>query len=260
MSLKHGFTGRNLGALILSTDGIFNKGANPLYTYADLRVPVYTVGMGDTTVRKDLLISRVNHNKTAFSGNTFPVEITIDARQCAGQEITLTILKGNVPVLTKAVTITTNRYNMLFPVFLEAGAKGMSHYVVRVTHLDGEISHQNNQRDFFIETIDSRQQVLVIANAPHPDLAVIKTLLESNPNYQVKVALAGDFDGKIEDINLAILHQLPSITQSATGVIQKLQQEKIPVLYILGSQTAPGALTNLKPGWKSRRKTVPMRK
>ncbi len=246
--LKSRFTGRNLGAIILSSDGIFNKGTNPLYTYSGLRVPVYTIGMGDTTVRKDLIISRVNHNKTAFSGNTFPVEITLDARQCNGQEILLTILKGNDPVLTKPITITSNRYNMLFPLFLEAGAKGMSHYVVKVSKLDGEISHINNQRDFFIETIDSRQQVLVIANSPHPDIAVLKSLLESNPNYQVKTILANEFDGKTDDINLAILHQLPSITQGASEIIQKLQKEKIPVLYILGAQTSTGALNKLGTG------------
>src|SRR5687768_18069533 len=57
-----------------------------------------------------------------------------------------------------------------------------------------------SQRDFFIEVIDSRQQVLLIANAPHPDIAVLKNLLESNPNYQVRAVQFSEFDGKVDNI------------------------------------------------------------
>jgi len=246
--LRSRFAGRNLGAVILSSDGIFNKGTNPLYAYQDLKVPVYTIGMGDTTVRKDVLISKVSHNKTAFSGNTFPVEITLDARQCAGQQIVLSVSKGDQEVYTKSITVPTGRYNMLFPVFLEAGSKGISHYVVKVTRLDGEFNYINNQRDFFIEVIDSRQQVLIVSNAPHPDIGVLKTLLESNPNYQVRSVLIREFDGKVDDVNVAILHQLPSSGEPATDLIKKLAIQQIPTLFILGSQSNIAAFNKLNTG------------
>jgi len=246
--LRSRFAGRNLGAVIVSSDGIFNKGANPLYTYQDLKVPVYTIGMGDTTVRKDLLISKVTHNKTAFSGNTFPVEITLDARQCAGSQVVLSITKGGKEVFTKSITIPTGRYNMLYPVFLETGSKGIGHYVVNVTRLEGESNYVNNKRDFFIEVIDSRQQVLIVANAPHPDVAILKNLLESNPNYQVNSVLFNDFNGKIDNINVAILHQLPSGNQPATDLLKNLALQEIPVLFILGAQTNISAFNKLATG------------
>ncbi len=246
--LRSRFAGRNLGAVILSSDGIFNKGINPLYAYQDLKVPVYTIGMGDTTVRKDLLISKVGHNKTAFSGNTFPVEITVDARQCAGAQVQLTISKSGQEVFTRSLVIPTGRFNTLIPVFLEAGAKGISHYIVKLTQLDGESNFINNQRDFFIEIIDSRQQVLLVSNAPHPDIAVLKSLLESNPNYQVKTVFYNDFDGKTDAINVAILHQLPSASQPSTDLIKKLADQQVPVLYILGSQTNIPLFNKLETG------------
>lgn len=246
--LRSRFAGRNLGAVILSTDGIFNKGANPLYAYQDLKIPVYTIGMGDTTVRKDLLISKVSQNKTAFSGNTFPVEITVEARQCAGATIVLSISRAGKEVFTRTLTVPTSRFNTLVPVFLEAGAKGIAHYIVKLTRLDGESNYVNNQRDFFIEIIDSRQQILLVSNSPHPDIAVFKSLLESNPNYQVKTTSLAEFDGKTDAVNVAILHQLPSLSQPAADLIKKLADQQVPVLYVLGSQSSVPQFNKLETG------------
>ena len=40
------------------------------------QAPLYAIALGDTTPRKDLLISNLTHNDLAFLGNTFPVEIS----------------------------------------------------------------------------------------------------------------------------------------------------------------------------------------
>lgn len=59
---------RNIGAIILSSDGIYNAGSNPVYAVNEKSfVPVYTVGLGDTTPVRDLKIDAVNHNDVAFS-------------------------------------------------------------------------------------------------------------------------------------------------------------------------------------------------
>lgn len=78
------FANRNNGALILATDGLYNEGASPVYGPSQVKVPVFCLALGDTTVRKDVLISAVNHNRIAFLGNAFPLEIAVDARQASG--------------------------------------------------------------------------------------------------------------------------------------------------------------------------------
>ena len=45
----------NLQAVVLITDGNSTTGMNPLYEAQELAVPVFTVGVGDTTDQKDLL-------------------------------------------------------------------------------------------------------------------------------------------------------------------------------------------------------------
>ena len=89
--LKSLYAGRNLGAVIVLSDGIYNKGSNPVYAAEKLKVPVYTIAVGDTAINRDLLISDVVYNKTAFLGNNFPVEIGVTMRQAAGASVTLTV-------------------------------------------------------------------------------------------------------------------------------------------------------------------------
>ncbi|MEP7168758.1 MAG: hypothetical protein ABI855_05255, partial [Bacteroidota bacterium] len=89
LSLK--FANRNVGAVILASDGLYNTGSNPLYANEQLKAPIYTIALGDTTVKKDILISRVNNNRVAFLGNTFPLEVVVNAKQCSGEKAELTI-------------------------------------------------------------------------------------------------------------------------------------------------------------------------
>src|SRR5205085_5268431 len=55
--ITNDFEGRNLTGIVLVSDGIYNSGPSPLYT--SQRVPVYTVGVGDTTERIDASIRNI---------------------------------------------------------------------------------------------------------------------------------------------------------------------------------------------------------
>jgi hypothetical protein len=48
------YEGRNLAGIILVSDGIYNSGLSPLYT--PVRIPVFSVGVGDTLARADLVL------------------------------------------------------------------------------------------------------------------------------------------------------------------------------------------------------------
>lgn len=120
--------------------------------------------------------------------------------------------------------------------------RGINHYIATISRVDNEINYQNNVRDFFIEVTDNRQQILLIANSPHPDIAgVFREIIETNPNIQLKTVMFDDFDGNVGNTNLVILHQLPSTSKPATALFEKLQKQNIPVFLILGSQTNVGA-------------------
>jgi hypothetical protein len=235
--VQNRFLNRNLGAVILATDGVYNIGSNPYYALDRLKVPVYTVAMGDTTVRRDLVISRINYNRKAYLGNNMPVEISIDADKCRGETFTLSLEKEGVELYSKTSAITSQTFHAVIPVVIEAKEKGIHAYRVKVSRLPGEATLVNNTRDIFIEVVENREKVLLLYNSPHPDISAIRNALTATENYELKVQGIQGFTGDVNGYDLVILHQVPSSVSNAQAVISQVKAGKIPSLYILGAQS-----------------------
>jgi hypothetical protein len=232
------YSHRNVGALILASDGIYNKGINPFYYPKKFTFPFFTVGLGDTTVKKDLILAQVNHNRIAYLGNTFPLEIIVDAYELKGLEPTLIISKAGKQLFTQKIAVNTERFNITIPVMLEAKEPGIQRYKISLTQLNGEISYINNEKDIFIDVLDGRQKVLIVANSPHPDIAGLKAGIEANDNYEVTVTMADNVKEPIKKFNLVILHQLPTAAQPSVKLLEEIYKNKIPRLFILGNQSS----------------------
>ena len=65
------FYNTNLAALILASDGLFNKGSHPLYYPFAEKYPIYSVGLGDTTTKNDFFFHDTRINEIAFLGTPF---------------------------------------------------------------------------------------------------------------------------------------------------------------------------------------------
>lgn len=242
--LNNKFYNRNVGALILATDGIFNQGANPIFN-AEIEFPIYTIALGDTAVQRDLILKEVIHNKITFLGNQFPIEIEAAANQCENKTTQLTVTHNGKQLFTKQYDIKAERFLINETILLKAEEVGVQHYRVALSKIEGEISYENNAQDIYIEVLDGRQNILLLANAPHPDVKALKLSIENNENYKVTTQLINEFDGKLEPYSLAIIHQLPANT---TPAFNKLIESKISILYVLGSQTAITKFNTLNTG------------
>jgi hypothetical protein len=242
------YSNRNVGAVIMASDGIYNKGASPVYSSEKIRFPVYTIALGDTNVQKDIILTKGNYNKICYLGNDFPVEIIINANKCAGKKVTLTVGKGDQTLFTKTVDIQNDKYSETVNFQLEAKQTGVQHYFVRLSSVEGEISYKNNNQDVFIEVLDGRQKILILSAAPHPDISALKQSIENNRNYEVDYSLKSEFKKPLNPYNLVILHQLPSKNEPATELIEQIKALKIPILYILGNQSDINMFNRLKTG------------
>jgi hypothetical protein len=116
------FEGRNLAGVILVSDGIYNSGASPLYT--PVRVPVYTVGIGDTTERVDLILKNMAYNKVAYQGNRFPLKAQVLLQGIDKQEIQVTVSKDGKEISSQQ-KIAGNRQLIDFDFLIDAADKGM---------------------------------------------------------------------------------------------------------------------------------------
>jgi hypothetical protein len=240
--IQNRYYNRNLSGIVIATDGIYNSGSNPLFEIKKLKnVPVYSIAVGDTATKKDVFIDQILHNRLVYKGNKFPVVVEVKAEQFNGKSCLVKIYKGGKVVGNKPINFTSisDFKQVLFE--LTAEGNGLQKYNVSVSEIDGEFSTSNNYRSFYIDVLESKEKILILANSPHPDVNAIKSALESNENYEVKTELISKFKGKLEEYNLVVAFNLPS-------VINRLEETTIPILYILGNQTDFNKFNSLKKG------------
>lgn len=246
------YEGRNLGAVILATDGIYNEGSNPRYSYKSIKAPMYTVALGDTTYPRDVQIKRVRSNAIAYLGNRFPIEIEVAAYGYANNHTTLTVVHNGKTVHTQDVSLNSGRFTATVPLSFEAAEKGMQRYTITLGSLPGELSYLNNTKDVFIDVIDGRQKILLVANAPHPDLSALKNAIESNQNYEVQQVYAAELQteqlNRLKEFTMVILYQIPSMDVSTRVLFDAMEKVKTPRLYVLGNQSNLSAFNALGEG------------
>lgn len=242
--LQNRYVNRNLGAVIISSDGLYNEGENPLYESSSLKCPVYTVALGDTTVRKDLILAKVNHNKTVYSGNSFPLEVIIRAKMLKGKSTKLQIEKDNKIVFEQELKVLSDGFSKSIPIQLKADGTGTLHYVVKIIPLAEEVTTINNIQHVFIDVITNKQKILILADAPHPDITALRQSIEKNENYEAEYNLASEWTKSIEGFNLVILHQIPSSVNVNQKLFAELQKSNVSRLFIIGNNSNFNVLNN----------------
>lgn len=235
------YANQNLGAVILATDGIYNEGSNPAYSGSQLSVPVYCVALGDTVQKKDLYIKKVFNNRIAYLGDKFTLEADVAAYNLAGQTSRLTVsrVEGErvVPLNEQAITIDKTDFFQTKEIILEATQPGVQRFRISLSSVSGEATTVNNSRDIFVEVLDARQKILMLANAPHPDLGALKQVLLSQQNYTVDVRYPQTDNVDVTQYDFVILHQIPGSNSTADAPLKAIRDKKIPRLYILGAQS-----------------------
>ncbi len=241
---------QNLGTVILATDGIYNEGSNPLYLNNKINAPIYTIALGDTTIKRDITLKRVFHNKIAYLGDKFTVQVDIAAQNSTGTSTNLVIYKveGNSTRKLQQLPINIDRNDFFTTrdIILDAEQSGMQRYRVVAEPVSGEVTTVNNSKEIFIDVLDARQKILILAHAPHPDLTALRQSISANRNYQVELAFANDIKVNIADFDFIILHQLPSRNYDIANILTTMQARRIPRLFVAGMQTNFARLNQLQ--------------
>jgi hypothetical protein len=242
------YANRNVAAVVLAGDGIFNTGMDPLYASENANYPIYTIALGDTNVQRDLILAHLQYNSVSYLGDDFPVEILVNAFKCKGLKTTLSVSHGTEKLFSKVITINSENFSQPVSIRLNASHSGSQRYHIALSSVQNEINHVNNSADIFIDVLDGRQKVLIIASSPHPDISALRQSIATNRNYEVKDVLLDKLTEPIGKYNLIILHQVPSNTDAANKLMTEINTAGIPVLYIAGTQSSLVTLNSLKTG------------
>ena len=231
------FRSDRVDAMVLASDGIHNRGASPASVAEHLPFKVHCVALGDTTTPRDARLADLRCNRMALLGSRFPVELTVQADQLQGRSTGLSVVDAvGRQVLARRIDFSGNPYSETVAATIEAKSAGLQRFSVRLDAVDGEQLLENNSLTFYVDVIDTRRKVAILANAPHPDVAALRQSIEGNDNYEAVVVMADEAEAgrwkPDDDIQLAILHNLPSKEHPDVSGVQHL-----PTLAIIGLQT-----------------------
>ena len=206
----HGLSGnygnRNVAALVLISDGIANSGSRALNTAANLGYPVYCVATGDSTVLKDISLEKVIHNEVVYKGNDFPVELQVNALMARGESAWVVLKDQQRELGKQKLQISSDHFATTVQFTLQALETGLNRYKVIIEQLKGEKNTKNNLGDFVVEVQDKRQNILLMASAPHPDVSALRESILSQQSYSLECAFSDRSDLRLEQYNLVLFH------------------------------------------------------
>ncbi|MDP4764613.1 MAG: hypothetical protein NWR97_13170 [Salibacteraceae bacterium] len=236
-SINNFFYNDNIGAIVVASDGIQTKGQNPLYTTLRSTAPVFTLALGDSSTAPDFELSQVLNNKLVFLGNDFQIKARGVATKLQGETAKISLYRNGVLLEAKEMEIASQNQALEADFTTTADKVGVNQYVVQIALNDAEINPQNNAQSTFIEVLDNRTKIKIIAKAPHPDLAAFKAAIVANEQYEVETVLLEDWDKNVESADLFLLHGLPTNAQDLS-LISLIKGKQKPILLVFSSKVA----------------------
>ena len=230
---------RNLCAVVVAGDGLYNQGFNPVVPAQQLMVPVYCVAMGDTTLRRDAAVGYVRYNQRVTLHDRFPVEVTLLATHLQGATHTFRIMHNGRTVTSKQLRYDSDGFVATETFQIEADQAGLQQYTLLLDVDNAEYNPYNNRRTITVEVSDRRSKIAILAATPHPDVAALRQSLTASADCEAtaRVVAPTDLSAKglatlkrtLVDADVVVLHNLVS-----PDLYRELCAMRKPVVHIVG--------------------------
>jgi hypothetical protein len=193
---------KNFGAVVLYSDGSFTAGANPIYAAEKLGVPIYAVGLGDSTERRDAALTDLFTSEVATVGAPQPVDVNVRITGISQGEkvrITLTSDEGVVGEEDIIVRDGQNDYTVSFQ--YKPKKEGTQKLTAKATGLSGETTEKNNLRISYVRVLKNTFRIVLFAGAPSSDVSFIRNFFSGRKEIELNTYIgrqgAEFYEGKI---------------------------------------------------------------
>ncbi len=236
---------RNIASITLITDGVITSGSNPYYDAINLGIPVFTIGIGDTTQRKDVELKKVLHNDFLYAETPTIIIATISNKGFAGESVTATLYEDNKFISQQTVILSSaGIQNVSFD--YKAQTSGEKKLSIVLSNLKDEFTTANNKQVFYVNVLSNKIKVMLLASSPNADLTFIKNSLKRDESIEVNsiVQLSRDkFQDKLnyqtlDSADVLFLIGFPSDAtpeELLNRVILKIKEDKIPYFLTLSA-------------------------
>lgn len=235
--IKKDYYKKNVGAVILLSDGISNKSYSPEQDIESFPFPIYTVTLGDTTNYPDLYIKDVFYNKSVPTETTIPIRLVANANNCRNKTMNIKLLVDNEIIEEVEIPVNTNHFSNTIDFNIDSSEEGAKQIDIHIEEIEDELTTKNNSKRLFINVVDKQYKVLFYAKSPHPDLGSIKNILADN--FDIKIIFSNEQLPDLKEYDIIFLHQIPYLGMSNFEELNHALKENkdLPIFYIVGENT-----------------------
>ena len=246
---------KNIASVTLITDGVLTSGSNPYYEAIKLGIPIFTIGIGDTTQRKDVEIKKVIHNDYLYAKTPTNIIAAIYNKGFAGQSVTASLYEDNKFISRQNVSLSSaGIQNVAFD--YDPQSSGEKKLSVTITPLKNEFTTANNKKIFYVNVLSNKIKVVLLASSPSADLTFINNALKRDENLEVSSIVQITQDKFLNKLNYQILDSanvffligFPSdLTPEnlLNRVIARIKNDKVPYFLTLSSEISLNRLSLL---------------
>lgn len=180
--------GLPVSGLVLVTDGADTTNGtvtDALLASKAESLPVFTVGVGQETLSKDIQVGRVSVPRTALKGTSLLVDAVLTQTGYAGQTVTLDVEDNGRIVGSQPVRLPADGDPVAVRVRFTADKAGPRLFRLKVAPQPGEVVTENNQRDVQIDVKDRREHILYYEGEPRPEMKFARRAIADDPNLQL---------------------------------------------------------------------------
>ncbi len=189
--LRTRFGGRDLGAVVLISDGIDNGriGRGPLdadtrKTLEALAAPVHTVFIGEEKLR-DLSVAAVLSDDFAFVRTPVKIEAVLRQSGLGGRMVEVSLLRDGRLIDAKAVLLRENSAQERVVFDFTPDHPGNYVFEIKTPVLAGEALDSNNSQAFILKVIRDRVRVLHVCGRPSWNERFLRSMLRLDPNVDL---------------------------------------------------------------------------
>ncbi|MFQ5730399.1 MAG: VWA domain-containing protein [Planctomycetaceae bacterium] len=215
---------KQLAAIVLFTDGQHTESDDPLKAAQrakELGVPLFIVGIGDPTPRKNLEISEIYADRQVFKGAEFEVQALLRAEGYGGEDVEVAFTESRVSpndgtpgepveIATKTVRIPPGGGQVRLAFSRSVDIPGRRRYSMTVKPRPDELSQTDNSpRDpVEVNILENQARVLLIAGGPSWEYRGVQRLLQNDDSVNLSCWMQYNDPNRAQDGN-TIITRLP---------------------------------------------------
>lgn len=241
----------DVATVSIISDGNSNAGKLTDKKIEYLNTPIFTVGLGDTTLFEDISIKKINYNPFIYSNTPTEVELIIETTS-PGKNVNVSISGDVEKKETKTVKLEKNFTRVVFD--FSSASPGKKKVNFQISNLKNEKNINNNSKSVILNVFKDKIKIGLLSGSLSMDYRFVKNILEKDEKKKllevVKISntIKKNSLQDFSDLDAVFIIGFPSQINKDSEInnlINLIQEKKLPFFFMLTKGTDYTKLSQL---------------